>query len=166
MATTGRYNTIQLGSLYFTTDGTSAGFPCKSEVSGLEKLLLPVTGQIIDTIDGEPIMQNVQPAKGAVISTKFSVLEQSVLFSLVSAVTAAVTGSTTQTLTLTEGAFGDFVLTVYPNLPDFISAPGDFYLTKTKEVTFNWKVKAIGRLLTASPGTLTLTAQSATLTQG
>ena len=165
MATTGRYNQIRLGSLYFTHDGSSSGFPCKSTVVGLEPLMLAFTGQTTIAIDGEPYVQTIQPVKGVPISTTFEVIDQDVMFSVVSAVNSAISGSTTQTLVLTDGAFGDFTLTVYPSLPNFMSFPGEFYLTNAKSVTFNWIVKTVGRVLTASPGTLTLTGQSVTLTQ-
>jgi hypothetical protein len=165
MSTTGKYNHVQLGSLHFTTDGTSSGFPCKSSVKGLENIIPSYTWQTIIAIDGEPYLQGPYPVKGVPVSTTFEVMHQDVLFSVIAAVNTAVGGSTTQTLKITEGAYGDFNLTVYPASP-FMDPLGEFYLTNTKQVTFNWTVKSVGRLLTVSPGTLTLTGQSVTLTQG
>lgn len=162
--TTGRYNLISLGSIYFTKDGLSTGFPCKTTVTGLDALVMGITGQTIIAIDGTPHVQGPQPVKGVPVSITISQMEEAVFESVRVAITAAAIGSTTLTLTLTGGAFGDFKLTVYPSFPQPMNFVGEFQSGRVKDVTLNFTVSTLGHLLDVSPGTLTLTGQSAELT--
>jgi hypothetical protein len=164
--TTGRYNLISLGSIYFTKTGLSTGVPCKTEVTGLDALAVSHTGQTIIAIDGTPYVQTVAPIRGTPISILLSVMEESVYHSVRSAINTAVSGSTTLTLTLLNGAFGDYKLTVYPSFPQPITFKGDFQSGRVKDVTLNFTVSSVGYPLSVAPGALDLTGQSVTLTQG
>src|SRR5687768_7488140 len=104
MPTTGRYNLISLGSIYFTKTGLSTGAPCRTEVTGLDALSLSFTGQTIIAIDGTPYVQTVSPIRGVPVSVRIEVMEEDVYHSVRAALNAAVGALTTLTLTLTDGA--------------------------------------------------------------
>jgi len=158
------FHTIKVNSTYLTEDGTVTGTPYVSTVSGIDAIRDALVVQQIIAIDGTPYQQVTQPVKGVPLSIFCPWMERDMLSTLTAIRLAAVTGSTTTTVTLLDNSdgTGDYILTTYFNS---IRYPGEFINGKVKDVTLNFTVSSIGHSLTASPGTLTLTGQSVTLTQ-
>ena len=159
------FYTIKVGSTFLTEDGLVTGTPYISSVNGLDVARDSITTQQIIALDGTPIQQTVQPVKGFPVTVSIPWMFRDTLNTLTAIRVASVTGATTVTLQLLDNSngTGDFLFTTYFNSIRF---PGEFMNTKVRDVTLNFTVATVGYALTASPGTLALTAQSATLTQG
>lgn len=59
-----RFNLIQIGSIYITSNGLVGGSRCKTEVDGLNPLRLSRRSSIIKAIDGTPYRQLSESVKG------------------------------------------------------------------------------------------------------
>lgn len=159
------FHTIKVGSIYLTDDGLVTGTPKITTVRGLDVLADAVVVQQIIAADGTPHQQTSQPVKGVPLVIECGDwMERDMYFDLKSIRLAAVTGSTTVTIQLLDNGHGtgDWNLTAYFNSIRF---PGEFQSGRVKDVTLNFTVSSVGHLITASPGTLTLTGQEVDLTQ-
>ena len=115
MPTTGKYALVQIGSVYLTSTGMSGGKPCKTEITGLEKLATGKTIQITNAMSGKPYMQVMDQILGVLIGIKLFDVSETVYDSIIAVITAAINGSTTISLSITNSPFGDFTLTVVPD---------------------------------------------------
>jgi hypothetical protein len=142
---TGKYNLIQIGSIYLTDTGLSSGTPCKTEVPTLEGLLLTKTGSVQLAIDRTPYLQIVDNSKkGELVPIICDSLMQSVYNSLIAAHQAALDNKVPIAIIIT-GDTGTFNLTVYPSLgsrdgrfPQSIQPSGEFQNGRIKRVTLNY----------------------------
>lgn len=159
------FYTIKVGSTFLTDDGLVTGTPYITTVRGIDVIRDAVVSQEIIAIDGEPWQQTAQPVKGVPLTIDFQRIDRAMYFTLDAIRLAARIAATTVTVQLfdNEDGPGDFYLTTYFNSIRF---PGDFKNGRIENISLNFTVKTVGYFLTVSPGTLTLTGQSVTLTQG
>lgn len=139
-----RFNEIQIGSLYLTDTGLVGGVKCKSEVDGLDALLLNYTGAVIIAADGTPhaqIADNTE-GKGAPIAIRPFVLTTSVFTSLKTIFNTALAGGTSINVIIT-GDTGTFNLQCLPGLPKPIAGSGKFINGRIFEETINFVVLSI-----------------------
>lgn len=139
MPVTGKYNLIQLGSVYFTNNGLSGGKPCKSTVTGLEKLKVGRGWQVVKTLSGKPYGQKTAALKGVPIAIQnINSLTDSVLDDIVEVIQNSIDSGTPITMNITGGAYGDFSgLSVLPD-EDPVRFSGEFQNDQVKNVSFHF----------------------------
>lgn len=158
----GRYNLIQIGSAYLTSDGTASGDRCRTQVTGLGSLSLDFTGNVITALDGTPYVQVLQNRRrGLPLSVTAAQMSKALFEQLVGIVQTAVSTSTTIDVRV-SGDTGVFSFKCVPGFPNPVEFPGTFIEGRVFDVTLNFIVK--DNKLAAEAGTLTLTGGAATLT--
>lgn len=161
---TGRYNLIQIDSLFMTSTGLSTGSPCRSSVSGLDWLSFDYQGQTLIALDGTPYNQYTTTYKrGLPLQFKFNQMSESVLESLISLISSTISGSTTNLIRIT-GDTGDFVLNCLPMFPKPIEFSGEFQTDQIKDVTLNYIVNSQTYLVAFNAGVYTISGSSITVT--
>lgn len=115
MPTTGEYPLVELGSVFFTSDGLDSGVHCRVEVEGLEELALTGAVQAIKALSGKPYLQLSGDQLGKPIVLNCRQLESSVYEAVIEDIQDAIDNGTTLELNITESPFGDFPLTVLPD---------------------------------------------------
>lgn len=161
---TGKYNLIQLGSVYITADGTSSGKPCRAEVEGLDALSSDYTGVTVIALDGTPYNQIQQTAKkGLPLVIKIFQTTDTRLDALKSQIESLISGFSSVLVQIT-GSTGTFAVNCLPAFPKPLEFTGEFQNSYIKNITLNFVVQSQAYILTVNPGALTLTGQSVTLT--
>ncbi len=119
-----RYNRIQLGATYLTSNGLVGGIPCKVNVEGLGQLLFDKTGQIIQSANGTPYSQTIDVDKhGLVLTLTLDYVAQAVFNTLVAAINTAINAGNSIVLDIL-GDTGNYVLNVIPLIPDPVTHEG------------------------------------------
>ncbi|HEX8287439.1 MAG TPA: hypothetical protein VF556_05560 [Pyrinomonadaceae bacterium] len=71
---TGRFYTIQIGTVHLTSTGENDGIGCKLEVPNVEDLLTNVAGVAIPSITGAPVFQTIPWTSGKQFDIRIEVL--------------------------------------------------------------------------------------------
>jgi hypothetical protein len=138
MPATGKYNLVQIGSIYLTKDGLVSGKPCKTSVKGLDAMMITTAFQVIKALSGKPYLQLSDEQLGRPVSIEYESMDGGVFQDIVDAIQAAIDGLTTITLSVTGGAYGDFSgLTVVPD-ENPVRLSGDFSNTQVKSGSFHF----------------------------
>ena len=157
---TGKYNLIQLNSIYLTNDATSTGTPCKTSVSGLDALTFDFTGVTVLALDGTPYNQVFDNyKKGLPLTIKITQTTDTRLDELASLLTTLVTAESSVLVQIT-GSTGDFTLNCLPAFPKPLEFSGDFQNSYVKDITLNFVVQSAAYPVTLSTGAFTLTGVS------
>jgi len=119
-----RYNTVNIGSYYFTKDGTLSGRPCRLNVIGLDALQLTKTGKNEFDAEGNAYVFLVDK-KSQLIRIEIEYITKTVFDNLVSEIQDALDAETTIALGV-DGDLGTFSLSVVPKFPKPITASGKF----------------------------------------
>lgn len=115
-----RYNLIQLGTIYLTSNGLSNGSPCKTQVNGLSPLKTDKTGQVFSSANGTPYAQLVDvDNKGTIIEIITEWMSKTVFDSIVTLINNTKNSAISITLVI-AGDLGTFNLSVIPGIPDDI----------------------------------------------
>lgn len=121
-----RYNLIQIGSIYFTSDGTASGIPCKVNVDGISEAVLTKSGQTIISANGVPWTQVIDVSrKGLVFSFNLDFIDKDVHDDVVTMFQDMVDNLDTEVMNIT-GDTGNFTFNVKPFLPNAINVSGGF----------------------------------------
>jgi hypothetical protein len=132
-----RFNTVQLGSIYFTKTGAAGGTPCKLSVAGLAALKKARAASVRRDLKNIPYRQQSNFAgKGFDIAITVETLPKTVFDSINAAISAAETNQTTLALEIL-GDTGNFALTVIPGA-DPIKFAGEFINGRVKGVTYSF----------------------------
>jgi hypothetical protein len=157
-----QYPLISIAGIYLTEDGTSTGTKYVSSVDGLDQFFTTYARNIILAIDGTPYVQRLA-VRGASIAINVPTMVNTDFETIRAALDAADTAGQTVTVNITPpDSSRSYRLTCYLAA---IEQRGIYLDTKKKDCTFRFTVSTTGYVLTANAGTLTLTGQSATLTQ-
>lgn len=133
-----RFYRLQIGSVYLTSDGTSAGLPCKLKIGGVEALRVNYAGQTAPSADGTPqTVAFLVGTKSRPLSVTVETLPKTVFDSLVTVINNALQNNSTITLVGT-GDYGDFNIACVPTLPTPISSSGEFINGRLKQVVLNF----------------------------
>lgn len=138
-----RFNTIKIGSVWLTDDGLSGGKPCKTEVSGVDRLRPTRTGFTRTALSGQPynfVMPN--EGKGVVLVIRPYVLTESVFNQLQNGLDGSTQSGVAINVTL-NGDTGDFDLECAPLLPQQMEFSGKFSNGRIFDVTINLVVVSI-----------------------
>lgn len=114
-----RYYSARLGTIYFTSDGTSGGIPCKLTIEGWHNAINPVAGVVRRANSGRPIVQAITRPVGDEIRILIDTsLSKTVWDSLKTAINNALTSNTTLAF-VAVGDTGNITKTVrpFPNEP-------------------------------------------------
>jgi len=136
MPVTGKYNLVQLNSIYFTKDGLVTGKPCKTQITGLDALKITTAVQVQFALDGTPYLQTSSAQKGLPVGIKYDSMQQSVFDDVVTEIQSAVDGSTSLSLSVT-GDTGSFSLALVPAEKSVVFS-GDFNNGQIQNGSFNF----------------------------
>lgn len=137
-----RYNLISIAGLYLTTDATSTGDLCRTEVTGLDAASFNSQGQTILAIDGTAYNQIViTNKKGLPLRIEAEQMSKELFDDLIAAIDEAMTDETTVAVSIT-GDTGTFSFTCLPRLPDPVEFPGSFIEERIRSVAFNFVIQS------------------------
>lgn len=143
-----RYNTIKIGNEYLTSNGLVGGKPCKTEVTGLDALLLPYGGNTVKACSGKPylFLTALADSEGIDIRIQISIIPKARLDEIKEIIKAALDGDLSINVVLTGGDFGDFDLQCQPLFgPNIrpINTQGRFRNGYIYDVSFNFTVESV-----------------------
>lgn len=130
----GRYNLVQIGTVYLTDTGLVGGTPCRVRVGGLPLLSLSHTGVTRPQASGRPITQ-LATIKGLPVSVTVEWQAKAVHEAILAEFQDSIDGNTDFDLVIT-GDTGDFNLTAIPEFPRYTDFPGDFSNEIIQQVSY------------------------------
>lgn len=161
----GKHNLIQLDSHYFTSTGLVGGTRCRTTISGLKALKRRMVGQTIIALDGTA-WTHYQGVKGLPVDMTAFRMASAVYTTVTDAIRAAIQSSSNMTLNITDGAYGDFYLTVHPVLNTDRDGEDEMTSNMVNDIPFTFIVVARNDIFDISAGSLSITGQNLTLTAG
>jgi hypothetical protein len=131
------YPQIKINSLYLTSTGANGGTPYIATVSGLDALAVTSANQVIKSLNGTPYLQITEDQLGKPISIEFPKLLTADYAAVVAEIQDAIDNTTTLSLDITDGDYGDFSLTVVPD-ENPVRFPGEFQNGKLLNVAIHF----------------------------
>lgn len=135
-----RYNLVQIGDVYLTSDGTSSGTPCRVRVSNIGKLTSRYQGQVVKAADGTPYLQTIDSVgQGTDLDIVITAINLNELKSLINYIDQAVEESQLISVVI-SGLAGTFYLDCLPIYPQPIQIPEEFAHNRFENVTIRFSV--------------------------
>lgn len=132
-----RFYKIKFNNLWLTADGTENALACKLSVSGTSDLLNTFSGNVVQAVDGTPIVQIFETGtRGRILEMKVLWLNAAVWTSVVALINTAMADSATINIVGT-GDIGNFDVDCFPLLPRPFEAT-EFINGRIKDAIFRF----------------------------
>jgi hypothetical protein len=112
----GLYNSVQIGTIHLTDDGTASGLPCRTKIENLDAFIASRSGAVRFAANGRPYLYYMPNLKrGAPLRIIIETISNTVFNSLLTAINNALSTESTISITI-SGEAGTWTVNAHPLL--------------------------------------------------